>query len=145
MDYKSIQKKIFDKLINLKRVAYSDFNDDSVIITPDGYMAYVIPKKLLFIDLSKVPTIQGVAKYFERSEDDVELKLTCDLHSGNKTLRKLSAANFNIWVNDSFLKEFQYCKFFGNNPLNRVLVETQSGVPVGMVLPVRHTEVEDKP
>lgn len=137
MNYNTMQKKMFNKLLSGARVCYLDNGDGEIGLT-DGYVMYIIPKKELAISAEKMSAIENHSDLFEEKQEDCRVTPTGNMKSLRDGVAvQYKCDRFEIWMNEKFLKEFQGCDFFANSPLSRVLVKTKFDKKVGVIMPIR--------
>lgn len=149
MNYIKAQKEIFAALCS-GRISVGRFNVDEthILVTPDGYKAYIFPASAIAFNLEKVREIKAFP-IGELIKPENELKLTPDLriidHYGKRMARRLKGNGKNVYINSKFLDCFQNPKFYQEGASGRttiVVTEQISAskfpeVPVGIILPIR--------
>lgn len=146
MNFTKAQKEIVNELLHGRCVAGFNIDEKTVLISPDGYKAYIFPVASVIFSLDKVKKITPIP-VAEIVKDENELRLTPDfrlLDSFRKTMvRRLKGNGKNVFVNMKFLECFQNPQFFqGENKISTIVVTEKSNgknIPVGIVLPVRCT------
>lgn len=135
-----IQNYMFKSLLkNPEMACYSDYGEKAVAVTWNAFELYVLPKKDICFNLDKCKKSPNLSEYLEMTSDDKKLTLTDILtQSGKGYRRKLKAKDFDVWVNDKYLKDFGAAKYYARKPLDRVLVtDIVTDDVIGLVLPVR--------
>lgn len=138
MNYNTIQKKLFSKLLSGARVCYLSGDEEKEIGLTDGYVMYIIPKNKLAISMEKMTALENSSDILSEKQDDCQVMPTGNMKSlGNDVAVQYKCDKFEVWVNEKFLKEFDECNLFASGPLNRVLVKTKFNKKVGVILPIR--------
>lgn len=146
MNFTKAQKEIVNELLAGRRVGGFDIDEKTILVSPDGYKAYILPIASVVFSLDKVKKITPFP-VAEIVKDENELHLTPDfrlLNSFRKTMvRRLKGNGKNVFVNTKFLECFQNPQFFqAESKKSNVIVTEKFGgknIPVGIVLPVHCT------
>lgn len=146
MNFTKAQKEIVNELLHGRRVGGFNIDEKTVLVSPDGYKAYIFPVASVIFSLDKIKNITPIP-VAEIVKDENELRLTPDFRLldsfRNKMVRRLKGNGKNVFVNMKFLECFQNPQFFQEeNKLSTIVVTEKSNgknIPVGIVLPVRCT------
>mgnify|MGYP007097183190 FL=1 len=146
MNFTKAQKEIVNELLRGRRVSGFNIDEKTVLVSPDGYKAYIFPVASVIFSLDKIKNITPIP-VAEIVKDENELRLTPDFRLldsfRNKMVRRLKGNGKNVFVNMKFLECFQNPQFFQEeNKLSTIVVTEKSNgknIPVGIVLPVRCT------
>lgn len=146
MNFTKAQKEIVNELLHGRRVSGFNIDEKTVLVSPDGYKAYIFPVASVIFSLDKIKNITPIP-VAEIVKDENELRLTPDFRLldsfRNKMVRRLKGNGKNVFVNMKFLECFQNPQFFQEeNKLSTIVVTEKSNgknIPVGIVLPVRCT------
>ena len=146
MNFTKAQKEIVNELLHGRRVGGFNIDEKTVLVSPDGYKAYIFPVASVIFSLDKIKNITPFP-VAEIVKDENELRLTPDFRLldsfRNKMVRRLKGNGKNVFVNMKFLECFQNPQFFQEeNKLGTIVVTEKSNgknIPVGIVLPVRCT------
>lgn len=146
MNFAKAQKEIVNELLRGRRVSGFNIDEKTVLVSPDGYKAYIFPVASVIFSLDKVKKITPIP-VAEIVKDENELRLTPDFRLldsfRNKMVRRLKGNGKNVFVNMKFLECFQNPQFFQEeNKISTIVVTEKSNgknIPVGIVLPVRCT------
>jgi hypothetical protein len=146
MNFTKAQKEIVNELLHGRRVGGFNIDEKTVLVSPDGYKAYIFPVASVIFSLDKIKNITPIP-VAEIVKDENELRLTPDFRLldsfRNKMVRRLKGNGKNVFVNMQFLECFQNPQFFQEeNKLGTIVVTEKSNgknIPVGIVLPVRCT------
>lgn len=146
MNFAKAQKEIVNELLRGRRVSGFNIDEKTVLVSPDGYKAYIFPVASVIFSLDKIKNITPIP-VAEIVKDENELRLTPDFRLldsfRNKMVRRLKGNGKNVFVNMKFLECFQNPQFFQEeNKLGTIVVTEKSNgknIPVGIVLPVRCT------
>lgn len=138
MNYNTIQKKIFAKLLSGARICYTSASEDGEIGLTDGYVMYIIPKTKLAISMEKMSALKTDTDILSEKPEDRQVKSTGNMKSLiNGVAVQYKCNEFEIWMNEKFFKEFKGCKFFAHSPHGRILVKTMFDEKIGVIMPVR--------
>ncbi len=144
---KQIQKEICNAMLDgTNRITYAEIENNAIVVTMNGRVAYVLQKSECIFDISKIPTGGNSAKLaevFEPNENDTLLTLTpltIDIITFGigKTIRQLTCENFDCFVDTQLLKHFMGCKFYGYGRLDRILIKDDFDCPIAVVMPIRY-------
>lgn len=146
MNFTKAQKEIVNELLRGRRVSGFNIDEKTVLVSPDGYKAYIFPVASVVFSLERVKKITPIP-VAEIVKDENELHLTPDFRLldsfRNKMVRRLKGNGKNVFVNMKFLECFQNPQFFQEeNKISAIVVTEKSNgknIPVGIVLPVRCT------
>jgi hypothetical protein len=146
MNFTKAQKEIVNELLHGRRVGGFNIDEKTVLVSPDGYKAYIFPVASVIFSLDKIKKITPIP-VAEIVKDENELRLTPDFRLldsfRNQMVRRLKGNGKNVFVNMKFLECFQNPQFFQDkNKIGTVVVTEKSdgkNIPVGIVLPVRCT------
>ena len=146
MNFTKAQKEIVNELLHGRRVSGFNIDEKTVLVSPDGYKAYIFPVASVIFSLDKIKKITPIP-VAEIVKDENELRLTPDFRLldsfRNQMVRRLKGNGKNVFVNMKFLECFQNPQFFQDkNKIGTVVVTEKSdgkNIPVGIVLPVRCT------
>lgn len=146
MNFTKAQKEIVNELLHGRRVGGFNIDEKTVLVSPDGYKAYIFPVASVIFSLDKIKNITPIP-VAEIVKDENELRLTPDFRLldsfRNRMVRRLKGNGKNVFVNVKFLECFQNPQFFQEeNKLSTIVVTEKSNgknIPVGIVLPVRCT------
>ena len=146
MNFTKAQKEIVNELLRGRRVSGFNIDEKTVLVSPDGYKAYIFPVASVIFSLDKIKNITPIP-VAEIVKDENKLRLTPDFRLldsfRNKMVRRLKGNGKNVFVNMKFLECFQNPQFFQEeNKLSTIVVTEKSNgknIPVGIVLPVRCT------
>lgn len=146
MNFTKAQKEIVNELLHGRRVSGFNIDEKTVLVSPDGYKAYIFPVASVIFSLDKIKNITPFP-VAEIVKDENELRLTPDFRLldsfRNKMVRRLKGNGKNVFVNMKFLECFQNPQFFQEeNKISTIVVTEKSNgknIPVGIVLPVRCT------
>lgn len=150
MNYIKAQKEIFAALCSRNNVARFNVDENNILVTPDGFRAYIFPASTIVFNLDKIREIKAFP-VGELIKPENELKLTPDLrivdNYGRRMVRRLKGNGKNVYINPKFLDCFQNPKFYqeGASSLTTIVVTEKIGmskfpeVPVGIILPIRAT------
>ena len=152
MNFIKAQKEIFNALCNGNRTGQFSVDGNNVFVTPNGYMAYILPKSLIYFSLEKIREMKPLP-IKELIQDQYELTLTNDLRiiDKHRTARRLKGVGKNVLVNVKFLSCFQNPHFYQQeNPLSGIVVTEQllvgkgkaEEIPVGFILPIRCEDLQ---
>lgn len=149
MNYIKAQKEVFAALCNGKKMGRFNLQGDNVLVTPNGYMAYIFPLATVNFCIEKIPEFTAFP-VVELIQDKNKLTLTPDLRitrDRHTILRRLKGEGKNVFVNIKFLSCFQNPSFYQAESPNSTIVVTEN-VPagsscfadkaVGIILPVRY-------
>lgn len=154
MNYAKAQKEIVNEILKGCRGGRFKVDENNILVSPNGFMAYIFPLSSIAFNLEKIKEINPIP-VLEIVKPENELKLTLDLRLEDsfqkRTFRRLKGNGKNVFLNVKFLECFQNPKFFqAENKLSTVVVterfssNDKLGTPVGIVLPVRCT-FDDEP
>lgn len=127
MNQFNLQRDFLRDLININlkdkggRVLYDYDEEKEIYYLSDGYRFYIIDKDEMFLDLSKAKHFNMKNMYEEKDLKD--LKHTGIVEELDKTkVRLFEGDDFNVWVNDSFLKylDKKLTVYKGINPMEPV-------------------------
>ena len=149
MNYIKAQKEVFNELLNGRRIGGFNIDENNILVSPDGFRAYIFPVSTIAFSLEKIQKISAFP-VAELIKPENELKLTNDLRilDRRSTARRLKKQNgASTFVNSKFLECFQAPKFFQGESNLTTIVVTESirvdgkytDVPVGIILPIRAT------
>lgn len=146
MNFTKAQKEIVNELLRGRRVSGFNIDEKTVLVSPDGYKAYIFPVASVIFSLDKIKNITPIP-VAEIVKDENKLRLTPDFRLldsfRNKMVRRLKGNGKNVFVNMKFLECFQNPQFFQEENKNSTIVVTEKSdgknIPVGIVLPVRCT------
>ena len=116
MNFTKAQKEIVNELLRGRRVGGFNIDEKTVLVSPDGYKAYIFPVASVIFSLDKIKNITPIP-VAEIVKDENELRLTLE-----------------CFQNPQFFQE--------ENKLSTIVVTEKSNgknIPVGIVLPVRCT------
>ena len=151
MNYIKAQKEVFTALCNGKKMGRFNLMGDNVLVTPNGYMAYIFPLATVNFCLEKIPEITDFP-VVELVQKKNKLSLTPDMRIGNDKhtiLRRLRGEGKNVFINIKFLSCFQNPSFYqAENPNSTIVVTEHISLgghgtrafyekAVGVILPVR--------
>lgn len=142
MNKKQIQIQIFKALIDCNtRLCKAKVNDDEIMITTDGYSAFVLFEKECFFDLSRIPEKNGIAVYLQTDETEEEIFITNRrfVDRGINVV-KIQGATYTVYANEKILNTFKNYRLFTNKDKSRVLVKNELGMTVGMFCVIRFNE-----
>lgn len=146
MNFTKAQKEIVNELLHGRRVSGFNIDEKTVLVSPDGYKAYIFPVASVVFSLERVKKITPIP-VAEIVKDENELHLTPDFRLTdsfrNQMVRRLKGNGKNVFVNMKFLECFQNPQFFQEKAKIGTIVITEKSdgknIPVGIVLPVRCT------
>ena len=146
MNFAKAQKEIVSALLSGKRMARFNIDETHILVSPDGYRAFIFPVSTIVFNLDKIPEITAVP-VSEIIKDENELKLTPDFRlldsRRNLICRRLKGNGKNTYVNVKYLECFQNPRFFqGESNLSTIVVTEGAkdvNIPVGIILPIRCT------
>ena len=147
MNKKQIQMQICKALIDAdRRLCKAKINDDEVMITTDGFSAFVLFEKECVFDLSKIPEKDGIAKYMQTDETDEEVFVTNKkfVSANDVVVGKLKGENHTVYANEKFIKVFGRYHLFANKSNSRIVAKNEFGMAVGMFCPMRFNEDEER-
>lgn len=143
MNYINAQKEIFNELVKGGTVGKFFIDENNVLVSPNGYMAYIFPISIVAFSLEKVREIKEVPIHGVIKPEN-EIFLTPDLRiNGNsrQIYRRLKGSSKNVFVNTKFIRHFQNPKFYQEENKESAIVVTEysrgNDIPVGIVLPIR--------
>lgn len=149
MDYIKIQEKMlkdaYERDTKLKKFSYRYGETDEIIgITPDGYIMYFIPKKMLYINTEMIFKEIAPVKlncFIDSQKDQKDVIMTNQIEiTDNKVqvrLFKTVESSENIWIDEKLLKYFDLKRssFKGMNGRSPLFVYEYENL-VGIILPV---------
>lgn len=142
MNYIKAQKEIFSELCNGRRLGRFNIDEKNILVSPDGFKAYIFPVSTIAFSLEKIAEMKAFP-VVELIKPENELKLTNDLRilDRNRTARRLKKQNgSSTFVNTKFLEYFQNPSFYQEASGNlSTIVVTEQTYPVGIILPIRAT------
>lgn len=152
MNYTKAQKEVFDALCSGKRTVRFDIDGNNILVSPDGFRAYIFPKSIICFGLEKIAELKQFPVK-ELIQDQYQLTLTPDLRiiDAHRTARRLKGDGKNVLVNVKFLSCFQNPRFYqAENPVSGIVVTEPvyrgrgeiEEIPVGYLLPIRSNEVQ---
>lgn len=139
MNYIKAQKEIFNELCNGRRLGRFNIDENNILVSPDGFKAYIFPVSTIAFSLEKIQEIKAIP-VVELIKPENELKLTNDLRiiDRYRTARRLKKQNGrSTFVNCKFLECFQNPKFYQGESNLTTIVVTEQDYPVGIMLPIR--------
>lgn len=118
----NMQVEVFKALIGQdSKVGYYDLGD-RVAFTCDAFTAFAVPKKQLYMDISKMRQFPALEPLFALTDEDKELRVTkIEANFGNSwgTLMKLKGDGFNAWIRKSWFQKYYFVGYSircaGNN------------------------------
>ncbi len=140
-----IQSYMFKGILKeSKRICYCEYDDNSIVVTWNGFQLYILRKNSLCFSLDKCCELNTLADLLTMTEEDKELRFTNVLKVIEKEYyRKLKADDFIIWVNDKYIKDFGDMSYYAGNPLGRILVAKPfTDKIIGCVMPIRIKDEE---
>lgn len=152
MNYTKAQKEVFDALCSGKRAGRFDIDGNNILVSPDGFRAYIFPKNIICFGLEKINELKQFPVK-ELIQDQYQLTLTPDLRiiDAHRTARRLKGDGKNVLVNVKFLSCFQNPRFYQAKSSVSGIVVTEpvyrgrgeiEEIPVGYLLPIRSNEVQ---
>jgi len=140
MNYIKAQKEIFSELCNGRRIGRFNIDENNILVSPDGFKAYIFPVSTIAFSLEKIHEMNPFP-IVELIKPENELKLTNDLRilDRSRTARRLKKQNGrSTFVNTKFLECFQNPSFYQEESSNlSTIVVTEHTYPVGIMLPIR--------
>lgn len=142
MNFAKAQKEIINELLKgSRRTARFNIDENHILVTPDGYRAFIFPVSTICFNLERIKEIDAIP-VAEIVKDENELKLTPDLRLTDRfTVRRLKGNGKNTYVNIKYLEYFQNPRFFQGASSVGTIVVTEGArdvnIPVGIILPVR--------
>lgn len=150
MNYTKAQKIVFESICAGRRTHRFMLDDNNLFVTPDGYRGFIFPVASVCFNTEKIAEM-GELPIHETIKAENELKLTDDCRFEKRDggwLRRLKGNGKSaVFVNTKFLECFQNPRFYQDaNKLSMIVVteamsRTLESVPVGIVLPVRVSDV----
>ena len=142
MNKKQIQMQIFKALIDSnQRLCKAKINDDEVMITTDGFCAFVLFEKECVFDLNKIPEQSGIANFIKTDDTDEEVFITNKRFvQKDVILVKMQGKTFTVYANEKFIKMFGEYHLFANKDNSRIVAKNDFGMAVGMFCPMRFNE-----
>ena len=143
MNYIKAQKEVFSALVSGRSsVGGFDIDENYMLVTPDGFKAFIFPSAIIAFCTEKIKPITPFP-IAELIKPENELELTADLRildeHGKRIARRLRGMGKNVYINTKFLDCFQNPKFYQDKSNISIVVVTESGNPVGIILPIRAT------
>lgn len=149
MNYAKAQKEIVTELLKGGKGGKFRVDENNILVSPNGFMAYIFPLTSIVFNLEKIREITAFP-VCEIVKPENELTLTPDLRLdaefSKKAFRRLKGKGKNVFVNAKFLECFQNPKFFqAESNLSPIVVterfssKDECGTPVGIILPIRST------
>lgn len=149
MDYIKIQEKMlkdaYERDTKLKKFSYRYGETDEIIgITPDGYIMYFIPKKMLYINTEMIFKEIAPVKlncFIDSQKDQKDVIMTNQIEITDNKVRvrlfKTVESSENIWIDEKLLKYFDLKRssFKGMNGRSPLFVYEYENL-VGIILPV---------
>lgn len=149
MNYIKAQKEIVTEILKGGRCGRFSIDENSVLVSPNGCMAYIIPLSSIVFNLEKTKEITAFpVREIVKSENELTLTQDIRLEAGfqKRMFRRLKGKGKNVFVNVKFLECFQNPKFYQEENKLSIIVVTERtsskdelGMPVGIILPVRST------
>ena len=144
MNKKQIQMKICKAILESNtRLCKAKINDDEVMITTDGFVAFVLFEKECIFDLNKIPTNDKIAKFIHTNEADEEIFITRKRFVDRGfTIAKLQGESCTVYAKEQIVKMFEKYHLFTNKDKFSVVAKNDLGMTVGMFCAMRFTEEE---
>lgn len=141
MNTKTIQKKIFERLLSNGKVMFEKAENEIMVAT-DGTWAAKIPQKNVCFSLEKCTEYKTFSALFSESEEDKPLKVTnyMKTYQYDGLLVKLvpQSGEFEVWVQKKLLDLCGYTNLYGAGPLSPVKVRNfATNKTEAIILPVR--------
>lgn len=153
MNYIKAQKEIFQALCQgIRQVGCFKIDENNILVTPNGYMAYIFPITSILFSIEKAREITPFPiSEIIKPENKLELTSDCRILESfdKRMLRRLKGEGKNVFVNVKYLGCFQNPKFYQEkNKLSTIVVTedisaTKTNLPVGIILPVRCDWADD--
>lgn len=126
---------------NSTRICKAKLNDDEVMITTDGYTAFVLFEKECVFDLNKIPTKDELAKFIKTDDsyEEVFVAKTRFVDRGFD-IAKLQGSACTVYANEKYIKCFNKCRLFASKDKLSVIAKNDLGMTVGMFCPMRFSE-----
>lgn len=146
MNRKQLQLAVCKELLNESRYcAGTSINEDEFAITTDGCTCFVFAKTECVFNPVKVKNYDGLKQFFEGTETDVEIKKTNQLFfSEGRVIQKYAGENLVVYIDEKVAKPFEGYRYFASSSKGRVLVKDNFDRLIGLFLPVKYSESEDK-
>lgn len=118
MNIWKLQSKFVDRVLKGEYVYYDIMPNMGAVAIGDGYHYYVLDAEVIFIDLDKLSTahpnlrkLRILSEYY-KTEFSANVSLTFELMTKDKgTLRKFEYMDKHLWINEAYLKEFDFLKY----------------------------------
>lgn len=144
MNRKQIQLEVCKAMLDTnRRLCKATLEDNGVMITTDGYQAFIFNEKECIFDLSKIPERSGISSSIKDDESDEELRITNKRFIVNdKTVAELKSDSYTVYANVKLLNNFKGYHLYTNKDKTRVVVKDDFGIIVGMFCVMRFREGE---
>lgn len=143
MNTRTIQKKIFDRLLSNGKVVVEK-TENEVIVATDGTWAAKIPQKNVCFSLEKCTEYKEFSALFAENKEDEPLSVTDYMRkaSYDSVLVKLvpQSGDFEVWVQKKLLDLCGDINLYGAGPLSPVKVRNYATDKIdAIIMPVRIT------
>lgn len=146
MDIKGILTDVVSEWIKEKTIYIGEYEDSIAILVDNASRAYFIPKSSFIFDgkaITRDKASVDIKRLVEKPlRMGVDGTLTNELRIYDKMqIRKIESPEFDVWIQDKFLKRFdpRAFKFKVSGPHDLVLVYEESRL-VGVLCPIRMKE-----
>lgn len=146
MDIKGILTDVVSDWVKEKTIYIGEYEDSIAIILDNASRMYLIPKSSFIFDVKAITRGKGsidINRLIEKPlKQAIDGTLTNDLRICNKRqLRKIEGPDFDVWIQDKFLKRFdpRTFKLKVTGPTGFVLIYENSDL-AGVLCPVRMKE-----
>lgn len=139
MNYEKVQSDYIRRAAK-EKIYCVRLQDGHGILLCDGYAGYVIPNQYCYIDPNKFLCLKANVNYFiSINDNDRELKLTNHYIKNRASyIVKATCEEFDVWINEKYLKPFTAPKLYGCGETERVLVVNElTNSPYGIIMPIR--------
>ena len=137
-----MQMQICKSLLDAnKRLCKAKINDDEVIITIDGFSAFVFFEKECIFDLSKIPNRESLRFCALTDETYERIFVTKQRFvNGNAMIAKLENEKCIVYVDEKFIKTFDKYDLFAKGAEKPVIAKDKFGNTVGLFCAFRFHE-----
>ena len=113
-----LQSKFVDRVIKGDQVYYDIMPNMGEVAIGDGYHYFVLDAEEVFIALEKLAAVYpnfrkvGILPAYHKMDASANVSLTFESRTKDKaTLRKFEYLDKHLWINEAYLKEFDFLKY----------------------------------
>ena len=108
MNYRIANNEVCKALIDRENVRGYDIDDNTVFVTADGFCGFIIPKKEIVYDYTKVRQMKKLFDVSEYIKPENEIKPTYNyFKAGKEYCRRFDGKDYYVFVQDKFLKKLE--------------------------------------